>query len=575
MKASVRKNIAIIITALVLIFIAKLCEFLNTEDVLKTQTGMLFGMTRSMIYIALFSAWGVSVFQRIVSKRIRVLLLLEAGLFVFWMLLRTVKYYFIADEYIKRILWYGFYIPMLLVPLLSIFIAVFIGRPEGKRAPLWFIPLTGITVLLILLVLTNDFHMLVFTFPGGVVPVDADYGYGYGITYFIILFWEIICSLTSIAIMLHKCRKPNKMFLWLPYVPILAAILYGALYVLGTDWLKIYIKDLTVTECILYLSFFECCIGSGLIQSNTDYRKLFEAADFPILITDNDLDPVISNDRAGDFPIEEVISATEWPVRIDDMVRVSGSPIRGGVVFWEDDISEIQSMISELRDINHSLDERYNLIEEENRTDRQKAQLQEANRLYDRMQKETAECLKKMQELLLEIRNEKDKEKERLLLARLAMFGAYFKRRNNLLFVSETEENISLTELAYCFRESISSLELFGVSGGYQVEGERSISLKDVILLYDVFQSVIANTFDNLSSIAVIVRSGMASGEDSTLNPGAAGDTGHREPGFMMVIQLHLLNDCDFNFGDDILAEHEDELEYLITYELPGKGDTL
>ena len=104
-----RRYFPIVFTIAVLVVIASVCRDLNVNAILRSTTGIFLGLTRSTIYIGLFSAWGFSVRHRIVSKNIRRLLTAESGLLVLWMLIRTVKYYFVADPNVNRMLWYLYY----------------------------------------------------------------------------------------------------------------------------------------------------------------------------------------------------------------------------------------------------------------------------------------------------------------------------------------------------------------------------------------------------------------------------------------------------------------------------------
>lgn len=190
----------------------------------------------------------------------------------------------------------------------------------------------------------------------------------------------------------------------------------------------------------------------------------------------------------------------------------------------------------------------------ENRTNKQKAHLLEANRLYNRMQLETAPQLKKMQDLVSTLYKEDKPENEKELLAELTLIGAYFKRRNNLLFISETQDTIRMAELGYCFRESVSALELQGVTGSCLVEAQGNISLSESIQLYDAFQSVLQKTFSCINSIAVFLRTA--------------------ESGFEMCISLHLTTEMTFQFDSDFRIEQEEENDYLLTYFVArGDGD--
>lgn len=148
-----------------LIVIAAICERVNTDSILRTANGVLLGLIRSSVYIGLFAAWRFSVRHRIVPKNTRRYLSAVAFFLILWMVIRTVKYYFVVDPNINRILWYCYYIPMLFVPLFSVFVSASIGKPENSRMSKWLIPATILTFIFTLFVLTNDFHQLVFAFP--------------------------------------------------------------------------------------------------------------------------------------------------------------------------------------------------------------------------------------------------------------------------------------------------------------------------------------------------------------------------------------------------------------------------
>ena len=70
-------------------------------------------LLRSLIYIGLMTWWGVSLWQRIVQTQVRRYLAATAALCVFWLSIRTVKFFFAATPAAIRYLWYGYYVPML------------------------------------------------------------------------------------------------------------------------------------------------------------------------------------------------------------------------------------------------------------------------------------------------------------------------------------------------------------------------------------------------------------------------------------------------------------------------------
>ena len=121
-------------------------------------------LLRPFIYIGLFVVWAISFRKRIIQKEIRRCLTAIAAMMIFWMFIRMCKFE-ISDEMPTawRYAWYFYYIPMLLIPTVSLYLAFYIRQPENYKLPerrcLLFCP----ALFLIGIVLTNDLHQIVFT----------------------------------------------------------------------------------------------------------------------------------------------------------------------------------------------------------------------------------------------------------------------------------------------------------------------------------------------------------------------------------------------------------------------------
>lgn len=96
---------------------------------------MLFSYLRSLIYIGLFAAWGLSVRQRIVQKQVCRFMTVTAVLLIIWMVVRSAKYFIFWQPDAVRYLWYLFYLPMLFVPMLALLIAMSLGKPDEYKFP--------------------------------------------------------------------------------------------------------------------------------------------------------------------------------------------------------------------------------------------------------------------------------------------------------------------------------------------------------------------------------------------------------------------------------------------------------
>ena len=88
------------------------------------------GLVRSFLYIGLYIAWGVSVRKRVIQAQVRRYLTAVSVLTVFWLTVRTMKYFLVFDPGAARYLWYLYYLPMLFIPLFSLLAAMSLGKQE-------------------------------------------------------------------------------------------------------------------------------------------------------------------------------------------------------------------------------------------------------------------------------------------------------------------------------------------------------------------------------------------------------------------------------------------------------------
>lgn len=471
------------------------------SDIFPTLTGII----RTFIYIGLFSVWGVSIWRRIVQVQAKRYLITIAALMLFWMAIRTVKYLFVIDENVIRQLWYAYYIPMLSIPFFAVFVALSLGKSESYRLPKWTALLYIPTVLLILLVLTNDFHQLVFTFPVG-ATIWTDKDYGYNTLYWLVISYEIICAAVALITMLLKCRVPqSRNILWLPLVPFGIALVYGMLYVIDFSMLAFIAGDITVVFCLLFAGVFESCIQCGLIQSNTGYDMLFPLATISAEITDEDYSIRYSSAGANDLP-KPILKQTEHgTVQLDSSTLLKGHAIRAGHIVWQEDITELSDAIDELKEnreaISHS-----NEVERENyQAKRMTNQLREKNRLYDLLQEQTATQNELLSVILDAYYQADDEQEKHRLLAKAAVIGAYIKRRGNLVFLKEENESLPAAELALCFNESIQSLELMGVKSELTQKLTGTIAADSATRIYDLFEAAIEASLDKLFGVWIYI----------------------------------------------------------------------
>ena len=462
----------------------------------------VLSIVRALIYIGLLAAWDISVQTRIIQTQVRRYLLVIAGLMLLWLTLRTVKYntYHMTAE---RFLWYGYYLPMLFIPVLAVLVALSLGKPENYRLPKWTHFLYLPSALLFLLVLTNDLHQLVFFFPTGVLSTRE---YDYGIGYYVVLAWMVLCAAAALVIILAKCRIPqSRRYLWLPVVPFALALGYCAAYIKGVYWVWLLAGDLTVSMCLIITAIFESCIQCSLIQSNTHYAELFHASTIGALITDRDFSVACAAENARSVDSQTLMAAAESPVVTADGIRISEAPIRWGHVFWEDDISPMLAVLKELDDTREELQSYGSILQAENAQKARRKKLEEQERLYRAMQEKAAAPAVRLSNLAKALQGVQDADTARFLLWKMTVIGAYLKRRSNLIFLADRDGMVPVSEVALCLNESMDNLRLHVRRCASRLDFEGELRLETAAALYDFFEAAIELAMDDLSGAAANV----------------------------------------------------------------------
>ena len=500
MNKSTQKSILFALIALGLIVLAMGVRYINRMFFNCLELTLL----RSGIYIFLFASWGFSIHTRIIQTQVRRYLLTITALMVLWLMLRSIKYS-INSINASRILWYLYYLPMLFIPMLSLFVSFSLGKPGDFRLPDWsklfYVP----TAILFLFVLTNDLHQSVFSFPSGIMT-DRYYRYENG--YFLIFCWEVLCAGSSFIIMMLKCRIPHsKQIRLLPFMLLFISIAYTAAYIYKIHWVWFLAGDFTVTQCLLFACIFESCIRCGLIQSNMGYDELLEATSLPVQITDSEFNTkYISSAMQEPLPESIIMDMTQDAVKLDENTLLKRHRLRRGWVFWKEDILKLNNIQKELELTCDELKDTGDVLSAENAQRARLLKLTEENRLYDEIEMQTAKQISMLRERLDELKKTEDASKGRQLLGQIIIIGTYIKRRNNLIFVGAQQGHISVQELRLCLNESAENLNLYGINCRATVKGEGRLTIEQAANIYDLFEAVVEAGLESLDSLLVFIE---------------------------------------------------------------------
>ena len=502
MSKAAKKSILYALSVLALIALAMWLRYASRHIFHSPAVSHL----RSGIYVFLFSVWCYSLWIRIVQTQARRYLLAISVLMVLWILLRSIKYS-IENTDVERWLWYFYYFPMLFIPMLSVFVSRSLGKGEDFRLPRWTKILYVPTLLLLLLVLTNDLHQQVFSFPSGVLS-DREYRYEGG--YFFVMGWEALCAGFAFLSMAKNCRIPrSRRIRWLPLVPLALSLAYACAYVKKVYWVWVLAGDMSVSQCLIFASILECCIQCGLIQSNLGYDELFEATSLPVQITDQAFcSQYVSVAMRGALPPDELRQMRVDTIHLGDDTLLKRHRLRSGWVFWKEDISALNQIRKELELTRDELRDTGDVLAAENAQRARWLKLTEENRLYDMMEAQTARQIAMLRDLLAELRKTADPDRARHLLGQAIIIGTYVKRRSNLIFVGVQRGAISVQELRLCLNESSENISVYGADCKTIIKGEGQLTVEQATQVYDLFEAVVEAELESLRALLISIEVG-------------------------------------------------------------------
>lgn len=548
-----KKKICILVAVATLLLVANICRLIGNCGIYKKQAGLI----RSFLYIVLFATWGLSAYSRIIQPVTRRYLSEIAFLMVFWFVIRSLKFHIVSSELypnITRYLWYLYYLAILFIPLLAVFVAISIGKSENyrlsKKDTLLYIP----TTVLFLLVITNDLHQLVFTFPKDAV-VWTDDKYGYTVVYYFLILWLFFCALTMFTVMYKKRRvSGTKRMILLPCIPLVALVFYLILYFFRIEWLQFIAGDMTAVMCLMYAATLEICIQCGFIQANTHYMELFDASTVGAQITDKEYHVLRSSRAAKDMDTKVLCQTARGPVMLNDGIRLSGAPIRVGHVVWTEDISQLLKVLDELEEVKENLEDSNTILEEEHALKKREAHIMEQDRLYTIIQRDTAHQIRLLDHMIEQVETMAGDEERKQLLRKMLVIGAYLKRRSNLVFLADKSSTLDAKELALTLGESLDNLETCGISCGFQMDLKEPVLSDQMIAMYDFFEKVVERSLDCTYSITVY-----------------AGKTDD-----FLFLRVNTDADTDFSdlASDMVKTERDEDEEWRLTLRLSiGGGD--
>lgn len=453
------------------------------------------GTSGYMILLCLVATgWGYSVYIRCSDETIRNYLIVIAALIVLWMLDVLLKYPLPDPLFlIRSYMWYFYYVPMTIIPMLCFFSALRSAALDAKPvAKIIKAIVVAISAMAILTVLTNNFHHFVFEFD--FADPDWSGNYTYGLGYWAVLIWYLVLFIAFLSVSFAAARKQLRS----AFVPIIMVIgassVYFILYILrgtvsiGTNFSLVYCVVLVVLEMALDL---------GILPSYRWYRDAFAMLPLDLKVLDRNNDVVFQSNEA--LPVsptvanaidmhQETARCAAFRIGSIPATVFKTYPVHGGTALLTEDASTIEERREALIRRRESLRESNELLERESKTNNELIRLESERALIDEIERALKDKTQEIESLLESLPTCTDAQcqiERRNILAHVKLLVAYCKRKAGLVLSEKRDPEFSREQLQLVFSETASDLRSIGVECAALVETREKLPAACVSLLYD------------------------------------------------------------------------------------------
>lgn len=494
-----RKEILIYLFSVLFIALAALLHIFDEKQALPfTVITLVF-----FLYALVILLWARHMENRVlkasVARRFKAIAILLIG----YLGTRTLKYQVLiqAPAALPRIR-YIYYFFILTVVHMVFLTSLNVGRSErdsiDKRWDLLWIP----TGLLILLILTNDLHGLVFV-TGGQAPGFRQYGPVYLFTNVYIL---LLAALTLVITSKQSLAEKRLKSISLPLLVLGICFLYTLLYIIDCPPfhdVKIAFQSAEFNILTVVL-FIESLVFARLIPSNRDYESFLSMSSLNMGMMDLKGQMVLQPTRGPKVDAEEVKRASERALAVNENTLLESSPIQGGTCFWFADLTDFNRLKSQLVAANEEMLSENELLMANNKLQEKMAKVWEQREIRETIHRKLQPQFTGLKAIMDHLPDEREAYEDALKDA--CILNVYIKRFSNLYLLSRNKGFLPLSELRLSFEESLDYLRLKNKVTSVHWDGTGGVDAASGIGLYAAFEKILEAYLTSLSAVFVHLK---------------------------------------------------------------------
>ncbi len=475
-----RRDIITYSTSTVLVLLAAALHLMDELNIVIFPVNALV----FFLYTTMIILWAANMESRILRTESKRLFRMITALLIGYIGARTLKYEIFynnptAVAYIR----YFYYFFSINVVHLVFQTTLLVGKSERESTNKWWKLLWIPTELLVLLVLTNDCHSLIFATD---IPQSVE---TYKPGFYIIVIYLLTLTLASLYSTIRATRHMRSPWpIILPITTLAILVTYTFLYIFEPPffyYFKIAFKSAEFNILMIIL-FIESLVFTRLIPSNRGYERFMKLSSLQIGLADKNGKIILASDGGPDVSPQMIDEALGSPLLIDDDTILESANIQGGKSFWFVDLSDFNALKKHLVELNEEMLNENEILKANNALRKKMVQVEEQRKIRDHLQRRLKPQFDQLRNILMNLPEDEDAFEEKLKHA--CFIDVYIKRYSNLFLLTKNKKLLDLDELRLAFSESLDYLSLTKLKTSLDWDIAGIYNARVCLAFYEIFQ---------------------------------------------------------------------------------------
>ena len=441
-----------------------------------------------ILYTFVIFMWMHNMMNRVLRHSVATIFKIIGILLICYLTVRTVKYeIFIGNEDAVRIIRNFYFVFPLILTQLVFLTSLHVGKSEREGISKYWNILWIPTCVALLLILTNDYHELVFSVDPNVRGLNM-----YGpVFYFVIIYIGLLAFCTLVFTMMPSFKNRHLASVNLPIFIIFIWGLYTFLFMVGWEpfeYIKIIFKSAEF-NILMVLLFIESLVFMRLLPSNRDYESFLQLSSLNIGIVDLNKDMIFRPKKYKDIDLALVDKAILNPIFIDEDTLLESANITGGTSFWFIDFTNFNNLKRKLLSMSEDMLSENELLKAKNDLEKNMVKVEEAREIKEHIHMKLRPQFDQLKYILMNL--PEDEEQFEVKLKHACFIDVYIKRYSNLFLITKNKKILDLAELKLAFSESLDYLKLSNVNTSLDWDLSGRFDAKYCLDLYEIFQYVL------------------------------------------------------------------------------------